>query len=47
MGIKNSNSKRPIHEEKNSTKTHRGLDHVFGLNYEEFQEQARRSADGL
>uniref|UniRef100_A0A0A1XDY5 Envelope glycoprotein M n=2 Tax=Zeugodacus cucurbitae TaxID=28588 RepID=A0A0A1XDY5_ZEUCU len=48
MAIKNTNSKRHIQEQqKNSTKGYRGLDHVFGLNYNEFQLQARGTADDL
>ncbi|XP_050334576.1 uncharacterized protein LOC126762104 isoform X1 [Bactrocera neohumeralis] len=55
MAIKNTVSKRRMQEHQNS-KTRddfpfsvaaRQLDHVFGLNYEEFQAQARDSANDL
>uniref|UniRef100_A0A0K8UQX3 Prominin-like protein n=1 Tax=Bactrocera latifrons TaxID=174628 RepID=A0A0K8UQX3_BACLA len=55
MAIKNTVSKRRMQEDTNSkarddfssSVTSRQLDHVFGLNYEEFQAQARDSANDL
>ncbi|XP_039963992.1 uncharacterized protein LOC120776966 [Bactrocera tryoni] len=47
MAIKNTVSKRRMQEDDPSSVTARQLEHVFGLNYEEFQAQARDSANDL